>query len=152
MMRKAYTSDDGRYMHYYMNQAGGELPGFIGSSTQYGHGLGGIFRNLFRMAVPLLKKGFNIAKPHLKTAASGFIGDVVTNVRNAVASRQQGNGLMVYRRKALKRAPPGCGRNRIVNKKHKNTTKKRRIVKKKASVSRRRAPNRRSLALTKDIF
>ena len=103
-MRKAYTADDGRYLTYYMNQAGGELPGFIGASTQYGHGLGGIFRNLFRMAVPLLKKGFNIAKPHLKTAATSIIGDVVS-------AGKQSHGVQAQ---SLKKNPtrmwayPGC--------------------------------------------
>ena len=46
MMRSPYTRDEGKYMAYYMNQAGGELLGFIGASTHYGRGLGGIFRNL----------------------------------------------------------------------------------------------------------
>ena len=57
------------YIDYYVAQAGNGLPGFQGAPTMYGSGLGGLFRGLFRMAIPFLKKGFSIAKPHLKTAA-----------------------------------------------------------------------------------
>lgn len=60
-----------------MNQAGGDLPGFIGASTQYGNGLEGILRSLYRIALPLLKSGFSLVKPHLKTAATNIAGDVV---------------------------------------------------------------------------
>ena len=111
-MRSPYTRDEGKYIAYYMNQAGGELPRFIGASTQYGQGLGGIFRNLFRMAMPLLKRGLNIVKPHLKTAATNIVGDVVSNItKKTLSGRQDGNRLMVYNRRPLKRPPTtSCGR------------------------------------------
>ncbi len=44
----------------------------------YGAGIGGIFKALFRTALPLLKRGFSIAKPHLKDAARYIASDVVT--------------------------------------------------------------------------
>ena len=145
--------DDGRYLSYYMNQAGGELPGFIGTSTQYGQGLGGIFRNLFRMAVPLLKRGFSLAKPHLKTAATNIVGDVVSNItRNTLSRKQEGNGLMVYTQRPLKRPPTGCGRSRRVTKKHKTPAKKRRVSKSPRGNTGNRAPIKRARILSKDIF
>ncbi len=44
------------YIDYYRNQAGGGLPGYAGGAVMYGAGLGGLFRGLFRLAVPLLKR------------------------------------------------------------------------------------------------
>ena len=75
--REHNTAD---YVDYYRNQAGGGLPGYAGGGVMYGAGLGGLFRGLFRMAIPLLKRGFSIAKPHLKSAAKNIVSDVVSNV------------------------------------------------------------------------
>ena len=126
-----YTRDDGRYMTYYMNQAGGELPGFIGSSTQYGNGLGGIFRSLLRFAVPLFKKGFSIAKPHLKNAAVNIVGDVASNIGRSVVSRQQeGNGL-VMRKRASKHHPPRKNTAEVIRRVRKKLRPKRNTVPKK---------------------
>ncbi len=79
----------------------------------YGAGLGGLFRGLFRMAVPLLKKGFNIAKPHLKAAAKNIVSDVVSNAMsrsyNDDPKAQDGSGLMVMTRKRTSK-PPGIRR------------------------------------------
>ena len=141
-----YTRDDGRYMTYYMNQAGGELPGFIGSSTQYGNGLGGIFRSLLRFAVPLFKKGFSIAKPHLKNAAVNIVGDVASNIGRSVVSRQQeGNGLVMMRKRATKR-PPTSSRGRAHSssrtKKRKTTAKVIRRIRKKLRPKRNTAPKK----------
>lgn len=69
--------DPQAYIEYYTNQAGTGLPGFYGTPTMYGAGL---FKGLFRIAVTFIKRGFFIAKPHLKTAAKGFVNEVVSNV------------------------------------------------------------------------
>ena len=82
-----YAQDPQRYVLYYQNQAGGVLHGYAGAPVMYGSGLGGIFRGLFRMAVPLLKKGFNIVKPHLKTAAKNVVSDVVSNIMTPNSDR-----------------------------------------------------------------
>lgn len=89
-----------------MNQAVGELTGFIGVSTQYGHGLGGIFCNVFRMPVPLLKRGFSLAEPHLKTAATNIMGDVIFTIpRGAVSEKQERSNLMVIGWRLTKQSP-----------------------------------------------
>lgn len=67
-MYQPYVDNTDRYIAYYTAQAGGDLPGYSGLSSQ-DKGLGGIFRGLFRLAFPLLKKGITVATPHLKTAA-----------------------------------------------------------------------------------
>lgn len=151
MTRTPYQRDDARYMAYYMNQAGGELPGFIGASTQYGNGLGGIFRSLFRMAVPLFKRGFSIAKPHLKTAVANIAGDVVSNIaRSAAGGKQEGNGLVVYARRPRKRPPFGHARKTHLSKKRKKPAKAPARARKRKVTKGSRSRIKRSLV--KDIF
>ncbi len=88
----------------------------------YGAGLGGLFRGLFRLAVPLLKRGFSIAKPHLKSAAKNIATDVVSNVMsrsyNDNSKAQDGSGLMVMARKRTSK-PPGIRRRGQDNKENK---------------------------------
>ena len=40
--------DPYRYVSYYVAEVGNGLPGYYGSPTMYGSGIGAIFRNLFR--------------------------------------------------------------------------------------------------------
>lgn len=122
--------DPERYVSYYQNQAGGRMPGYAGSPTMYGAGFGGIFRNLFRMAIPLLKSGFNMAKPHLKTAAKNIVSDVVSKgLTRMMAHNQDGSGMLVMARKSAKR-PPGKRRGRPA-KKTKRDVKKHIVSKRK---------------------
>ena len=142
-LRHRYDND--KYTSYYMNQAGSGLPGFMGSSAQYGAGLGGMFRNLFRRALPLFKQGLNMARPHLKTAARSIVADVVTNIakrngRPQEVYHQEGSGLSATVRGALKRPPGRSGRDHY-NKKKKvnkrvNTTQKKSHHKRKGKGSR----------------
>ncbi len=95
----------------------------------------GIFKALFRTALPLLKRGFSIVKPHLKTAARNIASDVVTSalLRSYDDTNnnngQNGNGLMVMSRGSFK--PPGArirrGSGRV--KKAKRTSKRRTVAK-----------------------
>ncbi len=92
--------DPERYVTYYRNQAGNGLPGYAGGPVMYGSGIGGIFKALFRTALPLLKRGFSIAKPHLKAAARNIASDVVTTALSRSYNDnnnegQNGKGLMV---------------------------------------------------------
>ncbi len=144
------------YVSYYQNQAGCGLPGYSGSGVMYGAGLGGLFRGLFRMAVPLLKRGFSFAKSHLKSAAKNIVSDVVSNVLTHSHSdkAQDGSGLMVMARKRMSK-PPGMRRRgqRAAPKKKKKTVRgsnKRSLVrrKRKRSVSRNVSIKR----ATKSIF
>ncbi|KAL1268826.1 hypothetical protein QQF64_034189 [Cirrhinus molitorella] len=100
----------------------------------YGSGVGGLFRGLFRMAIPFLKKGFNIAKPHLKAAAKNIVTDVFSNALtrsyNDNAKTQDGSGLMVMDRKRMSK-PPGIRRRG-------HTIKKKKTRAKKTSVARRK--------------
>ncbi len=127
--------DPERYVAYYRSQAGNGLPGYAGGPVMYGGGIGGIFEALFRTVLPLLKRGFSIVKPHLKTAARNIASDVVTSAlsrsyNNANNNNgQNGNGLMVMSRGSFK--PPGArirrGSGRV--KKVKRTSKRRTVAK-----------------------
>lgn len=129
------------YIDYYRNQAGGGLPGYAGGAVMYGAGLGGLFRGLFRMAVPLLKKGFNIAKPHLKAAAKNIVSDVVSNAMtrsyNGDPKAQDGSGLMVMARKRLSK-PPGIRRRGLSIKKTKRRGKKLSVTRRKCKKTKKR--------------
>ena len=76
MMPFNTSADPHRYVNYYQNQAGGSMPGYAGVPSMYGAGLGGLFRGLFRMAMPLLRRGIGIAKPHLKAAAKNIFSEM----------------------------------------------------------------------------
>jgi hypothetical protein len=132
--------DPNRYVSYYVDQVGNGLPGYHGAPTMYGSGIGGIFRNLFRMVLPFMKRGFSIAKPHLKSAAKNIVSEVVANAMTRRASpeveHQEGSGLMILSRRPKKR-PPGLRRR--------PAPKKRRLTVKRTSVSQRRGKVRRSV-------
>ncbi len=114
------------YVDYYRNQAGSGLPGYAGGAVMYGAGLGCLFRGLFRL-VPLLKRGFSIAKPHLKSDAKNIATDVVSNVMsrsyNDNSKAQDGSGLMIMARKRTSK-PPGIRRRGQSIKKTKRGPKK----------------------------
>jgi len=71
MKRRAYCCDASRHMYedYYSRQAGGEMPVFVGSRYQRGHGLGSVLSGLFRrFIVPLFKThGKTLALDALRT-------------------------------------------------------------------------------------
>jgi hypothetical protein len=43
------------FKEYYENQAGSGFPVFTGYANQKGHGLGGIFRTIYKFILPLFK-------------------------------------------------------------------------------------------------
>lgn len=106
-MEHNHHLDPNSYVSYYVDQVGNGLLGYHGSPTMYGSGIGGIFRNLFRMVLPFMKRGLSIAKPHLKSAAKNIVSEVVANaITRRVspdAEHQEGSGLMMMSRKPKKR-------------------------------------------------
>ena len=145
--------DEEKYVQYYLNQAGNGLTGYEGSSTQYGAGIGGMFCSLFRMAVPLFKRGVSITKPHLKSAAKNIIGDVITNITRASSTpKQQGAGMIASFKRPTKYPPSSWGRSRC-------PTGRRKQLKTPASGRKRAKPkrtkkvsNRRFRGGANDIF
>lgn len=110
----------------------------------YGRGIGSIFSKLFRFVSPLVKKGFAIAKPHLKTAASSIASDVFSRVGKFVTGdqKQEGSGGIMVLARRQRRRPPG---ERLSN------SKKHSASKKKKTVARRKQTKRKS-PHSSDIF
>ena len=73
-MKKFYTPNHKLYEQYYLDQAkqkGGHLPAFHGVQSQRGYGLGGIFKGLFRWAMPYIRQGAKmLGKKALKTGVN----------------------------------------------------------------------------------
>lgn len=111
MFPASVRADPRRFVNYYESQVGGSLPGFYGAPVMYGRGIGSIFSRLFRFVSPLVKKGFNIAKPHLKSAATNIASDVIKSsvgslINNPHRSQEGSGGIAVLSRRPRKR-PPG---------------------------------------------
>ena len=79
----------GRTSRY--RQAGYGVPNFnVFRAQQRGHGLGGMFRGLFRQAVPFLKKGLASAGKRALKAGGNILEDVLINktpLKSAVKKR-----------------------------------------------------------------
>jgi hypothetical protein len=62
--------------YYQQQQTGHGLPIFVGMPHQRGAGIGSFFRNLFRMAVPVLKRAAKaVGKQAVATGASVLADD-----------------------------------------------------------------------------
>ena len=138
--------DPHRFVNYYQNQVGGTLPGFYGTPVMYGRGIGSIFSKLFRFVTPLVKKGFAIAKPHLKTAATNIASDVIGKAMRRISGPaemggQEGSGIMVLSRRPRKRPPGERVRGSQIQ----------RVHKRKKSVGRIKPKGKKS-ARSRDIF
>jgi len=82
MKRKAYCCDASRHMYedYYSRQVGGQIPVFVGSKYQPGHGLGSVLGGLLRrFVIPLFTThGKTLALDALRTGmdvAEDVFGD-----------------------------------------------------------------------------
>lgn len=93
-----------RFVDYYVSQTGyGTLPGFSGRPAMYGRGLGSVLSRAFRFIIPFFKRGAQLAKPHLASAAKGIASDLVGTVTSEISQRlkrsgqgpeQEGSGLL----------------------------------------------------------
>ena len=97
-----------QYMDYYMNQAGGHMPAFVGARYQKGHGLGNMLRTLTRFALPLIKKGAALfGKQALKTSMD-VAGDVIAGQNIKTAAKQRvSQGLKNLINQQGRGGPPG---------------------------------------------
>lgn len=108
-MKPIHHSDAKSYENYYLHQAGGGHPVYVGSRFQRGHGLGSVFGGLFKAAMPLLKKGAKtLGQQALKTGLE-MVGDVVEgkNLKQAAKSRLTTAGRNIVNRAIGYAGPPG---------------------------------------------
>ena len=96
------------YLDYYLNQAGGNSPAFVGARYQKGHGLGNMLKILTRFALPFLKKGAkSIGQQALKTGMD-IAGDVMAGKKvKPVAKHHLSRGLKNLIKQHGKGEPPG---------------------------------------------
>jgi hypothetical protein len=66
------------YVDYYVNQVGHGHPAYGGVSVQHGRGLGQTIGNLFRSAVPLLKRGALALGKKALTTGARIVGDIAS--------------------------------------------------------------------------
>ena len=107
-MRKQYV-DDGLYDDYYLGQVGSGGAAFAGARYQRGHGLGGIFRGLFRAATPLLKRGAIALGKQIIRSGNQVVKDVAAgnNLKQVLRHRgKQGLGEMIDRAVTNRMQPP----------------------------------------------
>ena len=57
-MKKKFCCDASKHLYesYYIDQSGGGMPVFVGSSGQRGHGLGSMLSGFFRSVFPMIKR------------------------------------------------------------------------------------------------
>jgi len=103
MKRRAYCCDASRHMYedYYTRQVGGEIPVFVGSRYQRGHGLGSVLGGfLRRFVIPLFTThGKTLALDALRTGM---------DVAEDVLGGKQG-----LKESAKKRIPEGIKRTAL---------------------------------------
>jgi len=123
MGRKAYCCDASRRMYedYYSRQVGGEMPVFVGSRHQRGHGLGSVLGGIFRrfivpffrthgkmLASDALKTGVSVAEDVLggRTLKESVKKRVPEGIKRTAQSliRQSGSGVARKRRKRRSRS------------------------------------------------
>ena len=106
--------------HYLRQQHGGNIVGFRGARIQRGYGIGGIFKILARIAIPLFKRGAKAVGKRALQAATEVGQDVLEgkNVIESAKSRGKqaagdvakaaANKVIVgrSRKKGIKRAAP----------------------------------------------
>ncbi len=108
------------YDDYYLKQVGGQLPVFVGSRVQRGHGLGNMLSGLVRVAMPLLKK---VGKQGLKTGVQ-VVGDILGGQKPKHAISRRGGELLqnMVLQQTRKRGASSTSNSR----RRRQTTKKRR--------------------------
>lgn len=88
--RIPFVADQEAY-HQHFGQCGGSLPIFRGLSHQDGYGIGGgIFSNIFKAFVPVLKKTAKSAGKTLLKTGTQVLSDVVSgerDIKNALQHR-----------------------------------------------------------------
>lgn len=110
---------------YYVNQSGNGLSYYQGAAYQKGYGLGGLFRSLFRAAVPLFKSGAKAVGKQMLRSGASLVNDIAqgVNPREAAKQRLKEAGRVLTDKAANKvKTMVGSGRN-----KKRKLTKKRLI-------------------------
>ncbi|GIX90849.1 uncharacterized protein F54H12.2 [Caerostris darwini] len=101
-----------KFEEHYTNQSGTEIPHYEGISFQRGYGLGGVFRRLFRTALPFLVRGGKVVGKEALVTGTKVINDVLSgkDLETAAKSRSKEAGKSLAR-KAINRAQSMIAKN-----------------------------------------
>ncbi|GBN69535.1 hypothetical protein AVEN_183597-1 [Araneus ventricosus] len=112
-----YTCCTTKFQEHYTNHKGSGIPYCEGVSFQKGYGLGGIFRRLFRAALPFLEKGGKALAKEALITGTNVINDVVSGEDIKIAakrrSKEAGKNLA---RKAVDKVQSMIGRGKYKRK------------------------------------
>lgn len=114
-MRVPYHCCHKSFEDYYTNQTGQGLNFYQGVPYQRGYGFGGIFRSLFRAAVPLFKSGAKAVGKQLFHSGVDLLNDVTQgqDVKTATKKRLKEAGKQLTNQAAAKvKTMIGSGRNK----------------------------------------
>ncbi|GIY22057.1 uncharacterized protein F54H12.2 [Caerostris extrusa] len=75
-MKVPYVCYSKKFEEHYTNQSGSGIPHYEGISFQRGYGLGGVFRRLFRAALPFLVRGGKVVGKEALVTGTKVINDV----------------------------------------------------------------------------
>lgn len=110
-----YRCCEKTFEEYYCNQTGSGLNYYRGASFQRGYGIGGIFRSLFRAAVPLFKSGAKAVGKQLFHSGVNMLNDVSQgdDIKMALKRRMKEAGKQLTDKAAVKvKTMIGSGRNK----------------------------------------
>ena len=114
-MRVPYRANPKAFEDYYLHQVGNGMRYYTGVNRQAGHGIGNIFKGLFRATVPLLSSGAKVVGKQLLRTGLQVAGDVASGrkPKEAIKMRaraagkqllgqiaQRGNGRVQRKRKS----------------------------------------------------
>ncbi|GFT49601.1 uncharacterized protein TNCV_3367541 [Trichonephila clavipes] len=119
-MHVPYVCCTKRFEDHYAGQIGSGLTHYKGINFQKGYGIGGIFRRLFRAALPFLVKGGKTIGKEVLMTGSRVASDVLSgeNFKEAVKTRSKESGKKLAQ-KAIDRVQSMVGKGQYKRKRRK---------------------------------
>ncbi|GFX80604.1 uncharacterized protein TNCV_498711 [Trichonephila clavipes] len=119
-MSVPYACCTKRFEDHYAGQIGSGLNHYKGNSFQKGYGIGGIFRRLFRAALPFLVKGGKTIGKEVLMTGSRVASDALSgeNFKEAVKTRSRESGKKLDQ-KAIDRVQSMVGKGQYKRKRKK---------------------------------
>ncbi|GIX90613.1 uncharacterized protein CDAR_400811 [Caerostris darwini] len=115
-----YVCCSKKFEEHYTNQSGSGIPHYEGISFQRGYELGGVFRRLFRAALPFLVRGGKVVAKEALVTGTKVINDVLSekDLETAAKNRSKETGKSLAR-KAINRVQSMIGQG-VYKRKRKN--------------------------------
>ncbi|GBM48097.1 hypothetical protein AVEN_34417-1 [Araneus ventricosus] len=105
-----------KFQEHYTNHKGSGIPYYEGVSFQKVYGSGGIFRRLFRAALPFLVKGGKALGKEALITGTNVINDVVSGEDIKIAAKRRREAGKNLARKAVEKVQSMIGRGKYKRK------------------------------------